>query len=100
MAKQQARRGESPLPAATVVVRAGLLEPDSLAESANRNFDVGEKIAHSFREPAGKVEPLEVLPVAGDEPRRVPRREPHPLLLVELRVGDRPEMLQRGDDRG
>ncbi len=45
-------------------------------------------------EPAGKVEPLEVLAVAADEPGRVPGREPHPLLLVELRVGDRPEVLQ------
>ena len=42
-----------------------------------------------FGEPAGKVEPLEVLAVAADEPGRVPGREPHPLLLVELRVGDR-----------
>ena len=50
-------------------------------------------------EPAGEVQPLEVLAVAADEPGRVPRREPHPLLLVELRVGDRPEMLQRCDHR-
>ena len=40
MAEQRARRGESPLPAATVVIRGDLLDPDTLAESANRNFDV------------------------------------------------------------
>jgi hypothetical protein len=40
MAKQRARRGESPLPGATVVIRGDLLDPDLLAESAKRNFDV------------------------------------------------------------
>jgi hypothetical protein len=40
MAKQRARRGEPPLPAATVVIRGDLLDPDLLAESAQRNFDV------------------------------------------------------------
>jgi len=40
MAKQRARRGEPPLPAATVVLRGDLLDPDVLAESAQRNFDV------------------------------------------------------------
>ena len=40
MAKQQARRGEPPLPAATVVIRGDLLDPEILAESAKRNFDV------------------------------------------------------------
>ena len=39
MAKQRARRGEAPLPAATVVVRGDLLDPEMLAESAQRNFD-------------------------------------------------------------
>jgi hypothetical protein len=38
MAKQRARRGETPLPAATVVIRGDLLDPDVLAESAQRNF--------------------------------------------------------------
>jgi hypothetical protein len=38
--KQRARRGEPPLPAATVVVRGDLLDPDVLAESAQRNNDV------------------------------------------------------------
>ena len=40
MAKQRARRGEPPLPAATVLIRGDLLDPDVLAESAQRNFDV------------------------------------------------------------
>ena len=40
MAKQRARRGEPPLPAATVVIRGDLLDPEILAESAKRNFDV------------------------------------------------------------
>ena len=40
MAKQRARRGEPALPAATVIIRGDLLDPDVLAESARRNFDV------------------------------------------------------------
>ena len=40
MAKERARRGETPLPAATVVTRGDLLDPDVLVESARRNFDV------------------------------------------------------------
>lgn len=40
MAKQRRRRGEPPLLAATVVIRGDLLDPDVLAESAQRNFDV------------------------------------------------------------
>ncbi|MFN0092314.1 MAG: hypothetical protein ACKVWR_18930 [Acidimicrobiales bacterium] len=40
MVKQRARRGEPPLPSATVIVRGDLLDPDLLAESAERNFDV------------------------------------------------------------
>jgi hypothetical protein len=40
MVKQRARRGEPPLPTATVVIRGDLLDPDVLAESAQRNFDV------------------------------------------------------------
>src|SRR4051812_47525831 len=40
VAKQRARRGEAPLPAATVVIRGDLLDPDVLAESAQRNFAV------------------------------------------------------------
>ena len=40
MAKQRARRGDKPLLAATVVIRGDLLDPDALAESAQRNFDV------------------------------------------------------------
>jgi hypothetical protein len=38
--KQRARRGETPLPTATVIIRGDLLDPDLLAESAQRNFDV------------------------------------------------------------
>ena len=62
--------------------------------------ETDEKIGDALGETAGKVEPFEVLAVAGDEPWRVPRREPHPLLLVELGVGDRPEVLQCRDHRG
>ena len=40
MAKQRARRGEPALPAATVIIRGDLLDPDMLAETARRNFDV------------------------------------------------------------
>jgi hypothetical protein len=40
MAKQRARRGEPPLPSATVIVRGDLLDPEMLAESAQRNFEV------------------------------------------------------------
>jgi hypothetical protein len=40
MAKQRARRAEPPLPAAAVVIRGDLLDPEVLAESAGRNFDV------------------------------------------------------------
>jgi hypothetical protein len=57
--------------------------------------ETDEKIGDSIGETAGKVEPFEVLAVAGDEPGCVPGREPHPLLLVEVRVRDRPEVLQR-----
>ena len=42
MVKQRARRGEQPLSAATVVIRGDLLDPDVLAESAQRNFEVYE----------------------------------------------------------
>jgi hypothetical protein len=37
--KQRARRGDSPLPGATVVIRGDLLGPEVLVESAQRNFD-------------------------------------------------------------
>jgi hypothetical protein len=40
MVKQRALRGEPPLPTATVVIRGDLLDPDLLAQSAQRNFDV------------------------------------------------------------
>jgi hypothetical protein len=40
MAKQRARRGEPPLLSATVIIRGDLLDPHTLAESAQRNFDV------------------------------------------------------------
>jgi hypothetical protein len=40
MVKQRARRGEPPLPTATVVIRGDLLDPELLVESARRNFDV------------------------------------------------------------
>jgi hypothetical protein len=40
MVKQRARRGEPPLPTATVVIRGDLLDPELSAESARRNFDV------------------------------------------------------------
>jgi hypothetical protein len=40
VAKQRARRGDLPLPSATVIVRGDLLDPDVLAESADRNFAV------------------------------------------------------------
>jgi hypothetical protein len=40
MVKQRARRGEPPLPSTTIIVRGDLLDPDVLAESAQRNFDV------------------------------------------------------------
>jgi hypothetical protein len=39
MAQHRARRGEPPLRAATVVIRADLLDPEALAESAQRNRD-------------------------------------------------------------
>lgn len=38
--KQRARRGDLPLPSAAVLIRADLLDPEVLAESARRNFDV------------------------------------------------------------
>jgi hypothetical protein len=38
--KQRARWGEPPLPSATVIVRGDLLDPEMLAESAERNFAV------------------------------------------------------------
>ncbi len=40
VAKQRARRGDQPLSAATVMIRGDLLDPDVLAESAQRNFEV------------------------------------------------------------
>ena len=40
MARRRARRGAPPLDAATVVLHGDLLDPDVLAESAQRNFDV------------------------------------------------------------
>lgn len=40
MAKQRVRRGEPPLVASTVVIRGDLLDPDLLAEAAQRNFSV------------------------------------------------------------
>jgi hypothetical protein len=40
VAKRRARRGDQPLPAAAVVIRGDLLDPDVLAESAQRNFEV------------------------------------------------------------
>src|SRR5688500_12422450 len=61
--------------------------------------ETDEQLADALGETAGEVEPLEVLAVAGDESRRVPRREPHPLLLVELGVRDRPEVFERRDHR-
>lgn len=38
--KQRARRGEPALPAATVLIRGDLLDPDMLATSAQRNYEV------------------------------------------------------------
>jgi hypothetical protein len=38
--KQRARRGDEPVPAAAVLIRGDLLDPDVLAESALRNFEV------------------------------------------------------------
>ncbi len=40
MAKQRARRAEPPLPGSVVLLRGDLLDPDTLAESATRNFEV------------------------------------------------------------
>lgn len=40
MSKKRVRRGDSPLPEATVIIRADLLDPDIIEESAVRNFDV------------------------------------------------------------
>jgi hypothetical protein len=40
MAKHRARRREPPLRAATVVIRGDLLDPEALAEPAQRNRDV------------------------------------------------------------
>ena len=40
VAKPRARRGDPPLPSATVVVRGDLLDPEMLAESADRNFEI------------------------------------------------------------
>lgn len=40
MPKQRTRRGERPLPDSAVLLRGDLLEPDTLAESATRNFEV------------------------------------------------------------
>ena len=53
-----------------------------------------DHIGYAFNKAAGKVQPLEIFLVAADEPRRVPGREPHPLLLVEHRVGNRCQVLQ------
>ncbi len=61
--------------------------------------DSGQHGGDALGESSREVEPFEVLAVAGDEPWRVPRREPHPLLLVELRVGDRPDVLECGHHR-
>lgn len=38
--KQRSRRGEQPPAASTVIIRGDLLDPDVLAESAHRNFEV------------------------------------------------------------
>jgi hypothetical protein len=38
--KQRARRGQPPLPETAVVIRGDLLDPDVLAASATRNFEV------------------------------------------------------------
>lgn len=38
--KQRARRGDPPLPELAVVIRGDLLDPDVLAESARRNFEI------------------------------------------------------------
>lgn len=40
MVKQRARRGEPPLPDATVLLRGDLLDPDTLTESARANWEV------------------------------------------------------------
>jgi len=40
MVKQRMRRGEPVLSAGTLTIRGDLLDPDVLAESAQRNFDV------------------------------------------------------------
>jgi hypothetical protein len=40
MVKQRARRGEPPLATATLVIRGDLLDPDLLAEAAQRNFEI------------------------------------------------------------
>ena len=74
----------------------GLLRRSSTVELAAQPV---EQPGDLFGQPAREVKPFEVLGVAGDEPWRVPGREPHALLLVELGVRDRPEVLQRGDDR-
>ena len=68
---------------------------DEIEPAAETDDEIGDLLGES----AGKVEPFEVLAVAADEPWCVPRREPHPLLLVELGVGDRREVLQRREHR-
>ncbi len=60
----------------------------------------GEQVLDLAGEPAGEVQPFEVFVVGADEPGCVPGGEPHALLLVELRVRDRPQVLQPGDHRG
>ena len=40
MAKHRARRGDPPLSSGAVIIRGDLIEPDGLAEAAQRNWDV------------------------------------------------------------
>lgn len=58
--------------------------------------NVGEQLCDPFDEATWQVDPLEILLVAADEPGCVPGREPHSLLLVELRLVNRREVLQGG----
>ena len=77
-----------------------LLRVDAIVGDLQPASQTGEKVDDPLGEASRKVEPLEVLPIAADEPGCVPGREPHPLLLKELGVGDRPKVLECRHHRG
>jgi len=71
----------------------------AIVDDINRAVEECEQVRDLLGEATRHVEPFEVFAIGADEAGSVPGGEPHALLLVELRVRDRRQVLQPGDYR-